>query len=164
MAKNQMKLLLAQKQLEANHKMPFVGLSLSDTVSTCVRIKDHRAANSLRADFKIPDRRFWWLKLRALVASKDWVGLEEFAGSKSPIGYRPFADLLIDASMFALAAGYVQRLADPVEKCQLFMRMNMWKEAADTAAQARNRELLEQVRAKVQSPEGAQYIDRLMKA
>jgi hypothetical protein len=37
------------------------------------------------------DRRWWWLKLKALVNVRDWEGLEAFAKSKkSPIGYEAF--------------------------------------------------------------------------
>lgn len=36
----------------------------------------------------MPDKRFWWLKVKALAESRNWVELEKFAKSKkSPIGY-----------------------------------------------------------------------------
>ena len=39
----------------------------------------------------LTDRRFWWIKIKALARNKDWEGLEAFAKSKkSPIGYEPF--------------------------------------------------------------------------
>lgn len=39
----------------------------------------------------MPDKRFWWIKLKALAATHNWEGLEAFAKSKkSPIGYEPF--------------------------------------------------------------------------
>lgn len=35
--------------------------------------------------------RWWYVKLKALTANRDWEGLEAFAKSKkSPIGYEPF--------------------------------------------------------------------------
>lgn len=37
------------------------------------------------------DCRWWYVKLKALTANRDWEGLEAFAKSKkSPIGYEPF--------------------------------------------------------------------------
>ena len=45
-------------------------------------------AEQLRKEFKVPDKRFHWLKVRALAESRDWIELEKFAKSKkSPIGY-----------------------------------------------------------------------------
>eukprot|EP00884_Botryococcus_braunii_P014410 jgi/Botrbrau1/22970/Bobra.0030s0042.1 len=67
----------------------FLGLSLVDTVRQCIRLGNQRAANTARLDFKISDRRFWWLKIKALAGSKDWDGLEEFArGKETPRGLR----------------------------------------------------------------------------
>ena len=58
----------AQAELEAETgNAAFLGLSLAATLAQCVRLGNHRAAARLRADFKVSDRRFWWLKARALL-------------------------------------------------------------------------------------------------
>ena len=45
-------------------------------------------ANKLKKEFKVPDKRFWWIKVKALAESRNWVELDRFAKSKkSPIGY-----------------------------------------------------------------------------
>jgi hypothetical protein len=37
----------------------------------------------------VPDKRFWWVAVRALSTARDWATLEQFAKSKkSPIGFR----------------------------------------------------------------------------
>ena len=47
-----------------------------------------KVAEQLRKDFKVPDKRFHWIKVRALAESRNWLELERFAKSKkSPIGY-----------------------------------------------------------------------------
>ena len=48
----------------------------------------HRQAETLRKEFVIPDIRYWWTKIQALGAARDWTELEKFSKSKkSPIGY-----------------------------------------------------------------------------
>jgi hypothetical protein len=38
---------------------------------------------------QVPDKRFWWVAVRALSTARDWATLEQFAKSKkSPIGFR----------------------------------------------------------------------------
>ena len=55
----------AQAELEEETgSAAFLGASLADTLRQCVRLGNHRAAARLRADFKLSDRRFWWLKVR----------------------------------------------------------------------------------------------------
>jgi hypothetical protein len=54
----------AQAELEEETgNAAFLGASLADTLRQCVRLGNHRAAARLRADFKVSDRRFWWLKV-----------------------------------------------------------------------------------------------------
>lgn len=52
-------------------------------------------ANKIKVDFKIPEKRFYWTMLKALVKQRDWESLEKFANSKkSPIGYQVYSKLL----------------------------------------------------------------------
>ena len=41
----------------------FLGLSLADTLRQCISLGNHRAAGRVRTEFKISDRRFWWIKV-----------------------------------------------------------------------------------------------------
>ncbi|ORX59517.1 hypothetical protein DM01DRAFT_1361698 [Hesseltinella vesiculosa] len=82
------KLLQAQAQLEKDTHHPFTGLSVSETIYKCTTLGHHTKASKIRSDFKVPDKRFWWIKLRALVEVRDWEQLEKLSKSKkSPIGY-----------------------------------------------------------------------------
>ena len=42
----------------------FLGLSLADTLRQCISLGNHRAAGRVRTEFKISDRRFWWIKVQ----------------------------------------------------------------------------------------------------
>lgn len=89
----------------------FVGLSVNETIRTCL-IKDlPKKAEKVRVDWKVPDKRFWNIKISALISGRDTEGLWAFANSKkSPIGYQPFIAQLI-------GAGYVQESLRYVPKC-----------------------------------------------
>lgn len=42
----------------------------------------------------MPDKRFWYIKIKALAASGQWEQLRQFANEKkSPVGYKPFAQV-----------------------------------------------------------------------
>jgi hypothetical protein len=95
---------------ELDNKFQFAGLSVNDFISRLLSEGFGKRAEKVRADWKVPDKRyvyylvrkrlaeymvgyhrFWWIKLKALAGNKDWEGLENFAkAKKSPIGYEPF--------------------------------------------------------------------------
>jgi hypothetical protein len=83
-------LLKAQDALDkdlADHS-EFLGLSLNETVYRLVRGGYGKRAQKIQSEFKMPEKTFWWLRLRALVAKRDWGELEEIAKTKkSPIGW-----------------------------------------------------------------------------
>ncbi len=44
----------------------------------------------------MPDKRFWYIKVKALAASGQWELLRQFANEKrSPVGYKPFAQVIL---------------------------------------------------------------------
>ncbi|XP_019620378.1 PREDICTED: vacuolar protein sorting-associated protein 16 homolog isoform X2 [Branchiostoma belcheri] len=92
----QVRLLKYQMRLEEELKRPYLDLSLHDTISQLTTEGNHKLAEQLRKEFKVPDKRFWWLKIQALAEGSDWAELDRFAKSKkSPIGYEPFIDVCL---------------------------------------------------------------------
>lgn len=83
-------LIKAQESLDkdlADHS-EFMGLSLNETIFRLFRAGYGKRAHKLQSEFKMPEKTFWWLRLRALVAKRDWGELEEIGrGKKSPIGW-----------------------------------------------------------------------------
>lgn len=63
------RLLTFQQQLEkdADGKIDFFGLSVNETVTTCLLNGMSRKADKIKADFKVPDKRF--VNLQSLVDS-----------------------------------------------------------------------------------------------
>ncbi|KAG0268380.1 hypothetical protein DFQ27_006874 [Actinomortierella ambigua] len=136
-----MRLLQTQQQLEKEFSQPFIGLSLSSTLYKLVTLNVNRATK-VRGDFKVPDKRFWWIKLRALVEIRDWDGVAVLAKSKkSPIGYEPFVEECVKAMQFNEAAKYILK-CDPQVRAGLFLKIEAFQEAAEQAFTLKDVEML----------------------
>jgi hypothetical protein len=74
----------------------YVGLSVNETMFRLIKSGYSKRAAKVQSDFRVPDKTWWWLRLRALTASRLWGEVEEIAkNKKSPIGWevsavRPF--------------------------------------------------------------------------
>ncbi|GJM93638.1 hypothetical protein PR202_ga10210 [Eleusine coracana subsp. coracana] len=111
------KLLRSQHELEVSTKQAiFVGSSVSDTIKTCIAMGNERAALKVKSEFKVPDKRWYWLKTC----------------------YKPFVEACIDAGQKTEALKYIPKLTDPRERSEAYARMGMAKEAADAASQAKD--------------------------
>jgi vacuolar protein sorting-associated protein 16 len=73
--------------------------------------------------------RFWYIKLQAFTAMRDFEGLDAFAKSKrSPIGYEPFVRHLMEKGHLKEAATYVPR-CDVHKRVDLYVECGEWKSA-----------------------------------
>lgn len=83
-------LLKAQQALDKDlaDRAEFLGLSLNETIFRLFRAGYGKRAHKMQSEFKMPEKTYWWVRLRALVAKRDWGELEEIAkAKKSPIGW-----------------------------------------------------------------------------
>lgn len=83
-------LLKVQEGLDKDiaDRAEYVGLSLNETIYGLVRAGYSKRAQKIQSEFKMPEKTYWWLRLRALVAKRDWGELEEVGrNKKSPIGW-----------------------------------------------------------------------------
>ncbi|KAF9114225.1 hypothetical protein BGX27_011427 [Mortierella sp. AM989] len=142
------KLLQLQAQLEKDYAQSFTGLSISSTVYKLITINQSNRANKVRGDFKMPDKRFWWIKLRALVEIRDWDGVATLAKSKkSPIGYEPFVEECVKAMQFKEAAKYILK-CDAHLRAGLFLKIEAFKEAGEQAFLQKDLDTLREIRDK----------------
>lgn len=143
-AEEHAKLLRQQHELEATTKQSiFVDSSVSDTIRTCIVLGNHRAAEKIKSEFKVSDKRWYWLKVFALATTNNWLALEKFSKEKKPpTGYKPFVEACIEAGNKDEALKYILKLADPHERAEAYARIGMAKEAAESASQAKDGELL----------------------
>jgi len=137
------RLLAFQQTLEKENsdKIEFFGLSVDETIKKCLLNGMVKRADKLKLDFKVPDKRFWYLKLHALTATRDFEGLEAFSRSKrSPIGYEAFVRHLVEKGHTKEAVSYVQRCDGP-RRIGLYVECGEWvmagKECKDRGDRAR---------------------------
>eukprot|EP00005_Dracoamoeba_jomungandri_P004307 CAMPEP_0174258998 /NCGR_PEP_ID=MMETSP0439-20130205/7888_1 /TAXON_ID=0 /ORGANISM="Stereomyxa ramosa, Strain Chinc5" /LENGTH=793 /DNA_ID=CAMNT_0015342709 /DNA_START=252 /DNA_END=2633 /DNA_ORIENTATION=+ len=144
----QIRLLLLQCDLEATLKEgEFLGCSMSDTLYRVIMLGDLRRAQKIKSEFKVPDKRYWWIMIKALAQKLEWDQLEAFAkDKKSPIGYRPFADVCIEQHFPRKAAFYIAKISDPYEQAEMYMAIQMWRDAAEVAFNLKNTEMLMSIR------------------
>ncbi|KWU43122.1 hypothetical protein RHOSPDRAFT_20057 [Rhodotorula sp. JG-1b] len=167
MVDDQIRLLVLQQQLEqeaAASGRPFVGLSVNATIRQCLLAGLDKKADKTRSDFKVPDKRFWYIKLRALVALRDWDALDTFARSKkSPIGYEPWVDELIRAGAHRQAVRYVDR-CDPRNRVELYIKCGEWVMAGQECVRRGERGRLQELKNRAPNKIIAAQLDELVAA
>ncbi|CAG8511137.1 12226_t:CDS:10 [Acaulospora morrowiae] len=153
------RLLQVQSQLEKELEQPLVGLSLSETIHKCIILNNSSKASKLKSDFKVPDKRFWWIKLKALVEMRGWDELDKFAKSKkSPIGYEPFVEECIKAMQQREAAKYIKN-CEPAVRPGLYIKIGDFKAAGQEALLLKDIQLLREIRSKCTNHIIAQELD-----
>ncbi|EFA85317.1 hypothetical protein PPL_02318 [Heterostelium album PN500] len=144
LTEDQIKLELLQKELETS--MPdasFLGLSLADTMYQLVLLGEQKRVSKIKSEFKVTDKRFWWTKIKALSISGQWEELNNFSKEKkSPIGYEPFVEVCLDQNQQVEALKYIPKIQDTVNRCQSYIQVGYFREAAETAFKDKNLDLL----------------------
>ncbi|CAL1699596.1 unnamed protein product [Somion occarium] len=142
------RLLTYQQQLEkeADGKIAFFGLSVNETLRTLLINGMAKRADKVRSDFKVPDKRFWYVKLHALTETRDFEALDAFARSRrSPIGYQPFVRHLIRKGHAKEAANYVPR-CDANTRADLYVECGEWRMAGKECKERGDKTKMEQLR------------------
>ncbi|PWN47072.1 hypothetical protein IE53DRAFT_336028 [Violaceomyces palustris] len=82
LVEEQIKLLAFQQALEKEDggRTKLTGLSLNETMRQCLMRNMAKKAEKLRSDFKVPEKRFWNVKIDALVQARDFEALWAFSG------------------------------------------------------------------------------------
>lgn len=82
------RLLKMQETFENDLNEKFSGLSINETVYKLIRLGNMKRSQKVQSEFKVSDKVYWWLRLRALVSRRDWRDLEDISKTrKSPIGW-----------------------------------------------------------------------------
>ncbi|KAJ7683002.1 vacuolar assembling/sorting protein VPS16 [Mycena rosella] len=144
------RLLASQQQLEkeTDGKIVFFGLSVNETIRTCLVNGMSKRADKVKSDFKVPDKRFWYVKLQALTSTSDFEGLDTFSKSKrSPIGYEPFVRHLVEAGHPKEALSYVVRCDSP-KRADLYVECGEWRMAGKECKERGDKAKLQLIREK----------------
>ncbi|TFK72107.1 vacuolar assembling/sorting protein VPS16 [Pluteus cervinus] len=144
------RLLTYQQVLEkeTDGKVPFFGLSIIETIRTCLLNGMGKRADKIKGDFKVPDKRFWYVKLHALTAIRDFEGLDAFAKSKrSPIGYEAFVRHLVENGHNKEAIPYVAKCDSP-RRADLYVECGEWRLAGKECKDRNDKTKLDELRKK----------------
>ncbi|XP_061909972.1 vacuolar protein sorting-associated protein 16 homolog [Entelurus aequoreus] len=135
---DEMRLLRFQKKLDDEKGAGLLGMSLQATMETLLVLGLYKQTDQLYRDFKVPDKRYWWLKLKALAEKEEWDELEKFSKSKkSPIGYLAFVEVCMKRNNKYEAKKYVSRVT-PEQKVKGHLAISDLEGAADAAIERRN--------------------------
>lgn len=85
---------LLRYQLKMEERFPgkkFFGLSVQNTLKVLLQQKEYKLAEELKKEFKVPDKRYYYLKLMTLAEIGEWIEIEKLSkAKKSPIGYEVY--------------------------------------------------------------------------
>ncbi|KZL72683.1 vacuolar protein sorting-associated protein [Colletotrichum tofieldiae] len=136
-------LLKMQEAFDRDLTDTFTGLSVNETMFKLIRLGYHKRANKIQSEFKVPDKVAWWIRLRALVAKRDWNEIEELAKTRrSPIGWEPFFNLTLQAGNPRLAAVFVPKCTglEPGTTITMYEKCGMRVKAAEEAVKLKDAE------------------------
>lgn len=160
------KLLKHQQTFEQDFQPEkFAGLSVNETMFKLIRLGAVKRAQKIQSEFKVAERPFWWVRLRALVAKRDWTELEEISKQKrSPIGWEPFFNEVLGAGNSRVASLFVSKCIglQPRERIEMYVKCGFVGKAAEEALKARDKEALVELRTKASGRE-AQEVERAIK-
>ncbi|KAK4881688.1 hypothetical protein RN001_005007 [Aquatica leii] len=145
-----LRLLKYQRLLEDKINENLVGKSVHDTCKRLLELKDYKEAEKVRNNFKIPEKRYWWIRIQCLADAGDWIELEKFSKSKkSPIGYAHFVDICLQKNMQSEAIKYLPKVSEDII-VKYYVKANKLEEAAQIAYEQRDIQGLLYVQSKCQ--------------
>nr|KMM71887.1 vacuolar protein sorting-associated protein [Coccidioides posadasii RMSCC 3488] len=142
----------------------FVGLSVNETIYRLIRSGYGKRASKVQSEFKVPEKTYWWLRLRGLVAKRDWGELEEIGkAKKSPIGWEPFYNEILGAGNTKLASTFIPKCTTlgVSERIEMWIKCGMVVKAGEEALKAKDISSLERLRTRA-SGNAVAEIDRMI--
>ncbi|KAI5811091.1 Vps16, N-terminal region-domain-containing protein [Peziza echinospora] len=159
------RLLLIQEGYEKDLPAKFVGLSVNETLLELIRLGYNSRAAKIKSEFKVPEKRFWWLKLRGLVAKRDWGEIEEWSKTKkSPIGWEPFFNECHGARNSKAAALFIPKCTHlaPADRMDMWVRCGMLAKAGEEALKIKDLNSLEMLRSRSRIQSETLELDRMI--
>ncbi|KAI9787079.1 MAG: hypothetical protein M1835_002860 [Candelina submexicana] len=145
------RLLKMQDVFDKDLDAGLTGLSVNETIFKLTRLGYAKRAQRVQSEFKVPEKTWWWLRLRALVAKRDWAELEESSKTrKSPIGWEPFFNEILSAGNTKLASAFIPKCTNlPVaDRIDMWVKCGLVVKAAEEALKAKDVGSLEMLKGK----------------
>ncbi|KAF2189089.1 vacuolar protein sorting-associated protein 16 [Zopfia rhizophila CBS 207.26] len=146
-----------EKDLGPGHS--FIGLSANETIFNLIRQNHNKRAQKIQSEFKIPDKQYWWIRLRALVAARHWYELEELSKQKkSPIGWEHFFNEILAAGNTRVASNFINKCTGLTagERVEMWIKCGLLVKAGEEALKAKDRAKLEELRGRASGSAGVE--------
>ncbi|KAI9837217.1 MAG: hypothetical protein M1819_000291 [Sarea resinae] len=159
------RLLKMQEAFDKDVEGGFAGLPINETIFKLTKLGYGKRAQKVQSEFKVPEKTHWWLRLRALVAKRDWGELEDVSKNrKSPIGWEPFYNEILGAGNTKLASQFIPKCTSlpATDRIEMWMKCGMPVKAGEEALRAKDLNSLEVLKTKA-SGSAVHDIDRMIK-
>ncbi|ETW04917.1 hypothetical protein H310_04019 [Aphanomyces invadans] len=170
LTEDQMELLVEQRKLDEKSSggpYVYVGMSLSDTIRhLCMDAtrepKSLQVAAAIAKKFKVPEKRFYRVKIKALAETHQWDTLHKFSNEKKspPCGFKAFAIACLQEGEKGQAESYASRITQPDEKFDTLVHLQMWTAALEMAVKLKDPDKLSSVRNNCPLPDIHGQIDQ----
>ncbi|KAI4243599.1 MAG: hypothetical protein L6R40_003423 [Gallowayella cf. fulva] len=157
-------LIRVQASLDHDLDAHYSGLSLNETILHLIKSGYGKRAAKLQSDFKVPEKTWWWLRLRGLVTKRDWGELEEVSKQRrSPIGWEAFFNEVLGAGNQKLAGLFVAKCTgvSAQERSEMWVKCGMVAKAGEELVKVKDVNGLEELRGKARGGEAAE-IERMI--
>lgn len=158
-------LLKMQEAFDRDLDETYTGLSVNETLFRLLRAGYASRAKKVQSEFRLSEKTFWWVRLRAQIAARSWAEIEDLSKTrKSPIGWQPFFNGLLAAGNPKLASLFVPKCQGTTSegRVEMWMKCGMVKEAAQEAHKVKDLKMLDELRGKASRPGDAAEVERLI--
>ncbi|XP_022656334.1 vacuolar protein sorting-associated protein 16 homolog isoform X2 [Varroa jacobsoni] len=145
---------LLRSQMKFEQKLPSLklfDLHVNDTLMELLKVSELRAAEEIKKEFAVSDRRWMWLRAKVLAKQGQWDELEKLSKQKRVplIGFQGFAELCLTYQNKMEALKYILKLKeDPKVNYVLRYTDGDIKKAAALAHEQKDVECLQLLREK----------------
>ncbi|KAK6422937.1 Vacuolar protein sorting-associated protein 16 [Oleoguttula sp. CCFEE 5521] len=160
-----MKLVRFQEAFEKDLGERFVGLSVNETIGKLIRLGNMKRSVKVQTEFKVGEKAYAWVRLRALVAKRDWRELEELSkGRKGAIAWEHYYNEILGAGSPKIASLFIPKCTTltVAERVEMWVKCGMISKAGEEALKGKDRKTLEELREKADG-QSALDIDRMIK-
>lgn len=160
--KEHINLISQQKRLiKETQDRGIVDCSICDTIIRLLKHGQDQNAEKIAKQFNISDKKMCYLRLRVKVSTNDWSGIEAMTKQKKapPIGFRPFANVLVQKGQVDLAEQVILRVPEIDYQVTMLQYIERYMKAAEVAVKAKMMEILPEIYNKCNDSAVRDFID-----
>ena len=160
--KEYINLISQQKRLiKETQDRGIVDCSICETIIRLLKHGQDQNAEKIAKQFSISEKKMCYLRLRVKVSTSDWPGIEAMTKQKKapPIGYRPFANVLVQKNQYDLAEQVIVKVPETDYQITMLTYIEKYMKAAEVAVKAKMPEALPEIYSKCTDPSVREFID-----